>query len=120
MTAAGPARFKLITAVLPVECDALGVMEGLRTDLEVLAAEVHVGRGASHLSPTSSRRRIGDLSEKKVLTVVVPDDQAETVFTYVYDKARMGRAHGGLLYQQALLRSTVYELPDLDPEPKRP
>jgi hypothetical protein len=116
VNAGAPIAFKLITAVLPVECDALGVMDGLRKDLEVLAVDVHLGRGASHLSPRRSRRRIGDMSEKKVLTAVVREDQAEAVFAYVYDKAGMGRAHGGLVYQQPLLCSTVYELPDLSTE----
>lgn len=119
MGASSAAGFKLITAVLPVESDALGVMDGLRSDLGVLAADVHLGRGASHLSSTRSRRRIGDMSEKKVLTVVVPEDQAEAVFAYIYEAAGIGRAHGGLVYQQPLLRSTVYELPDLAPESER-
>ena len=98
MSSGAPAGFKLITAVLPVESDALGVMEGLRTELGVLAADVHLGRGASHLSPRSRRRRrrLGDMSEKKVLTVAVPEEQAEAVFHYVYEKAGIGRAHGGL------------------------
>jgi hypothetical protein len=120
MTAGAPAGFKLITAVLPVQCDALGVMDGLRTELGVLAADVHPGRGVSHLSARRSRRRIGDMSEKKILTAIVRDDQAEAVFAYVHDKAEIGRAHGGLVYQQPLLRSTVYELPDLGPDSKRP
>lgn len=108
--------FKLITAVLPVECDALGVMETLRTDLGVIAADVHLGRGGNRLSPRRFRRRIRSMTEKKILTVVVPEDQAEAVFAHVYDKAEIGRLHGGIIYQQPLLRSTVYELPDLDPE----
>ena len=56
------------------------------------------------------------MSEKKVLTVVVPEEQAEAVFRFVHDQAGIGRARGCVIYQQPLLRSTIYELPDLAPE----
>ena len=108
--------FKLITAVLPLRCDALGVMDGLRRDLGVNASALHLGRGTSRLRMQRSKPRIGDVSAKKVLTTVVAADQADEVFAYVYEKADMGRPHGGVIFQQPLSRSTVYELPDVPVE----
>jgi hypothetical protein len=105
--------FKLITAMLPMECDALGVMDGLRRELGIVATDLHLGRGASHLTVQGFGRRIGGVTEKKVLTVVVSAHQADEAFAYVYDETDMARPHGGIVYQQPLLRSTVYELPEV-------
>lgn len=116
MASGAATAFKQITAVLPVEIDVLALMEGLRVELGVAAADVHLGRGASHLTSRGLRRRLGAMSEKKVLTIIVREDEAEAVFGYVYEKGDMGRPHGGLIYQQRLLRSTVYELPDIASE----
>ncbi len=43
--------------------------------------------------------------------VVVPEDEADELYEYIYDKARIGRPQGGVMWLHALSTVSPYDLP---------
>ena len=54
-----------------------------------------------------------DVRQMDVLNVVVTEDEADEVFAFLYEQAHIDRPHGGMIFQEKLGRSTLYELPQL-------
>lgn len=105
---------KLITCIIP-RGRALPVLEALKEELGILRTNIHHARGAGRMTPLAWRG-VGETSEKDVMRVIVRSSQAEEVFAFIFEKARIDRPHGGLLYQQTLGRSTDFQLPDVPDE----
>lgn len=102
---------KLITCILP-HGHALPVLEAIKEELGILSATMHHARGTGRMTPLAWRG-VGEAAEKDVISVIVPESRADDVFDFIYDRAGVGRPHGGILYQQPLWRSTEYRLPEL-------
>ncbi|HEY5720183.1 MAG TPA: hypothetical protein VIX81_04165 [Gammaproteobacteria bacterium] len=105
---------KLITCIVPKEA-ALPALKGLRDEWQIVSANITYARGAGHLAPLSYRG-MGEQSEKEILTVVVDAGRADEVFGYLYEAARIGRPHGGIMYMHGLLGATRYTLPEVPEE----
>ncbi|MEM7417303.1 MAG: P-II family nitrogen regulator [Gemmatimonadota bacterium] len=105
---------KLITCILP-HGRAMPVLEALKEELGLITATLHHARGTGRMTPLAWRG-VGEAAEKDVISVVVPEARADEVFAFVFERAGVGRPHGGILYQQPLWKSTVYRLPDLPEE----
>ena len=105
---------KLITCILPIGV-AHSVGETLKNEKRIVTANVSNARGLVKLT-RHSHRRLGDQSEKQILTVAVPDDQADEIFEFIYHEAKIDRPHGGLVYMSTLQRATTFVLPDLPEE----
>jgi nitrogen regulatory protein PII len=106
---------KLITCILPKGISK-DVVKQLKTEKGILTANINNARGVGKITPLAYRGIIGSQSEKEILTVVVPVDQADELFEYIYDKANINRPHGGLMYMHALPKSTRFTLPDIPDE----
>ncbi|MEM7245582.1 MAG: hypothetical protein AAF533_09575 [Acidobacteriota bacterium] len=107
--------WKLITAVLPSDVDVHALLERLRTEKGLTAANLDHGRGVGRFARAGGRR-VGETSEKEILTALVEASKADDVFAFLFDAADMNRPHGGLLYVQPIRRATRYELPDVPVE----
>ncbi len=105
---------KLITCILPIGV-AHSVVQTLKDEKQIVTANVSNARGLGKLTHLK-HRSLGDESEKQILTVVVPDDQADEIFEFIYHEARLDRPHGGLVYMGSLERATTFVLPDLPEE----
>ena len=105
---------KLITCILPIGV-AHSVVQTLKNEKHIVTANVSNARGLGKLAH-HSHRRLGDQSEKQILTVVVPDDRADEIFEFLYHEAQIDRPHGGLVYMSTLERATAFVLPDLPEE----
>lgn len=105
---------KLITCIMP-HGRATPVLEALKKELGILAITIRHARGTGRMTPLAWRG-VGEVAEKDVMTVVVPAARAEEVFAFIYEYGGIDRPHGGILYQQALGRSTEFQLPDLPDE----
>ncbi len=91
------------------------IMRALTKERGLTAVDIHYARGNGRLTPLRYRG-IGETSEKEVLTVAVPTEQADEIFEYIYELADINRPHGGLMYMHALLTATRHVLPDLPEE----
>ncbi len=105
---------KLITCILPIGV-AHSVVQTLKDEKQIVTANVSNARGLGKLTHLK-HRSLGDESEKQILTVVVPDDQADEIFEFIYHEARIDHPHGGLVYMGSLERATAFVLPDLPEE----
>ncbi|MDX1582505.1 MAG: P-II family nitrogen regulator [Thermoanaerobaculia bacterium] len=113
MQAAAPS--KLISCILPPGI-AYDVLEALKSEKEITEANVNNARGMGHLTPLAHRRRIGSETEKEILTVIVPAERADELFAFIFERAEIGRPHGGIIFMNDLVRATPFVLPDLPEE----
>ncbi len=105
---------KLITCILPHGL-ALDVVQKLKDEKDIIEANVNNARGMG--KPTlQAHRGVGEQTEKEILTVVVPSDQADELFEYIFDMANINRPHGGLIYMCRLKQASSFVLPDVAEE----
>lgn len=114
MTAMRLTRQKLITSIMP-KGTARKVLVGLRREHGINTANVNMARGAGKYNPLL-RRGVGEQTEKEMLTVVVPADQADEIFEYIYYLADIGEPHHGIIYQSDLICMSEYVMPEGLPE----
>lgn len=107
--------YKLITCILPKGISK-DVVKQLKSEKGIMTANINNARGVGKITPLAYRGIIGGQSEKEILSVVVPAEEADDVFAYIYDKADVNRPHGGLMYMHALQGSTQFTLPDIPDE----
>ncbi|MBT8447878.1 MAG: hypothetical protein KJO38_12055 [Gammaproteobacteria bacterium] len=105
---------KLITCILPKGI-APELLLALKEELDLASINIHTARGIGKITPLADRG-IGEQAEKEVLTVVVTAAQADEVFEFIYDEARIDRPHGGIIFMHALLHASPYILPALPEE----
>lgn len=96
---------KLITAIIKNK-DTHHIIESLEKDFGVFTANKSTARGDS-LSGIV-------MDEMRIITVVVDDEKAETVFEYIYFEAGLDIKNNGIIYQQNLKKATPYTLPKFD------
>jgi nitrogen regulatory protein PII len=92
---------RLITAIVPEDVDTLALATELHERFAITAAFRHFGRGVGRT--TRRTRRAPLIPERRILfSVVVAPEHADAVFAWLLQAARIGRAGGGLVYQQRL------------------
>ncbi|MBI1731595.1 MAG: hypothetical protein HYR49_02345 [Gammaproteobacteria bacterium] len=102
---------KRITCILPHGI-ALDVLQRLKDEKGIIEAHMNSARGMGKLTPLA-HRGVGEQTEKDIVNVVVSAAEADEIFEYLYDAARINRPHGGLIYMTALGHTTPFVLPDL-------
>ena len=105
---------KLITCILP-QGKAMPLLRMLRQNWSIVAANVNHARGSGRITP-SRFRGIGAQSEKEILSVLVSAEESEQVFESIYRAAEVDRPHGGMMFQSAVDRCSIYALPQDTPE----
>ena len=105
---------KLITCVLPKGI-AVEIIKQLKEKYGIVSANINNARGVGKITPLVYRG-IGAQSEKEILTIVVKEDIAEELFEFIYHEADINRPHGGLMFMNQLAKSSIYQLPELEPE----
>ena len=102
---------KLITCILPHGV-ALDVLQKLKDEKGIIEASANSARGMGKLTPLA-HRGVGGETEKDILNVLAVADQADELFEYLYDIARINRPHGGIIFMTPLGRTTPFVLPEL-------
>jgi hypothetical protein len=101
---------RLITAIVPEDVDTLALASALHEQFGITAVFRHLGRGVGRTT-----RRVGKaplIPERRTLfSVRVAPQQADAVFAWLLEAARIGRVGGGLVYQQRLGWSLVESEP---------
>ena len=101
---------KLIISIMP-KGTGRKILHGLRMDYGINTGNINMARGAGKYNPLL-KRGIGEQTEKEMLTVVVPEEQADEVFEYIYIVAEIGEPHRGIIFQSDLLCASDYPLPE--------
>ena len=101
-------RSKLITCFLATG-RALDLIERLRKVHGVSSASYHHARGVG----TGSRRgtRAFFSTEREVITVLVPEDQADEIFRFMFYEAGLDAPNTGMIFIERALRASPCVLP---------
>ncbi len=104
---------KLITCVLPDDGTHKVLLDALYQERKTIKADVvsALATGDASASDAKPGTHAGSYLARLV-TVVVPAAEADTWFEFICDKARIDREGGGVVFQNALVTSTLFTLPE--------
>ncbi len=105
---------KLITCILP-KGKGFEVIKHLTEEKGIKSANVSSGRGTG----VGKSGGYGTWMEVDILTVVLDEDRADDIFTYICVKAEINRPHAGFVFLGPLLKSTPFVVPALPAEGKK-
>ena len=104
---------KLINCILPDDGSHKELMDALYHEKKITRVEVISCLGMSSLADANIKPgTLPDTFMARLVTVVVPETEADDLFAFIYEKARVGRDGGGVVFQIALTTSTPFPLPE--------
>ena len=107
-----PRPCKLISCVLPDDGGDKRLMRALRDEKGVVRTHSTSCLGLAVLA--DARTHFGELPEPTLVRrvdVVVASADADTLYDYIFEQARIGRPQGGIIWMGALPLASRYELP---------
>lgn len=108
---------QVITCILPDEGIHRMLILDLRHEKGITRVESTPCRGIAALREARSKKgRLPTSTLVQMINVVVSVTEAEALFEYIYEKARIGRPGGGMLLLGKPIDSTPFTLPESVPE----
>jgi len=110
---------KLISCVLPDDGTDKKLIHSLRKEKQITRANSVRCLGLAVLA--DARTKFGELPEPvlaRKVDVVVPEADADALYEYIYEKARIGRPEGGVIWLGALTATSPFVLPTDVPDEK--
>ena len=104
---------KLISCVLPDDGTHKALLDALHQERKSIKAEVVSALATGDASALDAKPGTHAGSYlARLVTVVVPAAEADAWFDFICEKARIDRDGGGVVFQTALVTSTLFSLPD--------
>ena len=108
---------QVITCILPDEGIHRMLILELRHEKGINRVESTPCRGIAALREARSKKgRLPTSTLVQVINIIVSVTEAEALFEYIYEKARIGRPGGGMLLLGKPIESTPFTLPESVPE----
>jgi len=108
---------QVITCILPDEGIHRMLILDLLHEKGITRVESTSCRGIAALREARTKKgRLPTSTLVQMINVVVSVTEAEALFEYIYEKARIGRPGGGMLLLGKPLESTPFTLPESVPE----
>ena len=103
---------KLITCVLPDDGTEKKLLRDLRDEKQITRANSVSCLGLGGV--VEARTKFDELPQPilvRKVDVVVPEDKADELYDYIYEKANIGRPQGGVIWQATLTLTSPFALP---------
>ena len=104
---------KQIWAILPDDDRITKVVHALKDEKGLLAAHQISCRGLGAVGRSAPGKRFRPRRPRslRLLTVIVPEENADEIFDFVYEKAEVNRPMGGLVFMGPLDGATAFTMP---------
>lgn len=104
---------KLITCMMPDDGSHKALLKALRHEKQITRAEAVSCLAISSLADANIKPgTLPDAFMARLVSVVVPEAEADALFEFIYEKGRVGRDGGGVVLQHALVTATPFVLPE--------
>lgn len=100
--------FKVVTCFLPAG-RGKEILAALRKQKDLSSAFVHHARGAGVESVHGNKAPF--YVEREVISVLVPAEQANEIFEFLYFTAGLDRPHAGMVLMEKAIRGMACSLP---------